>query len=130
VRQLEAVKARRDALAADVAQKRSVLGALEAEIAKLRAAAQKVQQQFSITPPGPSEASRLAGMLPSPLYLLHAQLSAAIATLPAGGPVVARMEIMGGKEEAKAADVQQQLGGPCEVSCLVLLLDSSHSILG
>lgn len=40
VKQADAIKAKRDALAADVAQKRSRLSALEAEVAKLRAAAQ------------------------------------------------------------------------------------------
>lgn len=40
VKQADAIKAKRDVLAADVAQKRSRLSALEAEVAKLRAAAQ------------------------------------------------------------------------------------------
>ncbi len=77
MKQLVAVKAKRDALAADVAQKRSVLGTLEGEVAKLRAAAQSVQQQFSIVPVGITHSTRLAAMLPQPLYVLYTQLQAA-----------------------------------------------------
>jgi THO complex subunit 5 len=48
VKELEALKARRDGLAADVAQKRSSLAGLDAEISKLRTSAQRVQRQYSI----------------------------------------------------------------------------------
>lgn len=48
VKQLDAVKARRDALASDVAQKRSMVAGLEGEISKLLAAARAVQQQYAI----------------------------------------------------------------------------------
>ena len=50
MKELDAIKARRDALAAEVAQKRSAVGGLEAEVGRLRAVTQKVQQQFGINP--------------------------------------------------------------------------------
>ncbi|GAB4818095.1 hypothetical protein N2152v2_005141 [Parachlorella kessleri] len=110
VRQLEAVKARRDALASEVARKRSELGALETEVAKLRAAAQKVQQQFGIPQPGLGDASRRAGLLPPPLYLIYTQLAAAAAGLAADGPVVASVTVVG--EVPLQDGMQRSASGP------------------
>ncbi|KAI3433955.1 hypothetical protein D9Q98_003757 [Chlorella vulgaris] len=59
VKRLDAVKAQRDALAADVAQKRSTVAGLEAEIGKLLAAAQAVQQQYGIGGSGPAAGESL-----------------------------------------------------------------------
>lgn len=57
VKQLDAIKAQRDALAADVAQKRSTVAGLEAEIGKLLVAARAVQQQYAIKLPAPADAA-------------------------------------------------------------------------
>lgn len=93
MKELEGVKAQRDALAADVAAKRSTLGALEAEVAKLLGQAQRVQQQFAIAPAGLPTGSRLAAMLPQPLYVLYTQLRTAVAAAPADAPVHATLAV-------------------------------------
>ncbi|KAL4437184.1 hypothetical protein ABPG75_004323 [Micractinium tetrahymenae] len=67
VKQLDAIKAQRDALAADVAQKRSTVAGLEAEVGKLLAAAQAVQQQYAIKLPAasaPGDAAAAGGAGP------------------------------------------------------------------
>ncbi|EFN59280.1 hypothetical protein CHLNCDRAFT_137610 [Chlorella variabilis] len=62
LKKLEGIKAQRDALAADVAQKRSTVAGLEGEVGKLLATAQAVQQQYAITPAdGPAAAAANGG---------------------------------------------------------------------
>ena len=51
LKDLDALKARRDALAADVARRRSALSGLEGDISRLRASAQRTQRQYGSTAP-------------------------------------------------------------------------------
>jgi len=48
MKELEELKAKRDALAADVAQKRSALVGLDAELGRLRTSAQRVRTQYGV----------------------------------------------------------------------------------
>ena len=82
VQELEALKAKRDAIAADVAQRRGSLSGLDAELAKLRASAQRIQKQYNVEAVGigaAGEVDRLAALLPAPLYLLFTSLRAVAA---------------------------------------------------
>jgi len=82
VKELEALKAKRDGLAADVAQKRSSLAGLDAEISKLRTSAQRVQRHYGIEAVGilsGDHSDRLAALLPASLYLLYSHLTAVAA---------------------------------------------------
>jgi THO complex subunit 5 len=83
VKELEGLKAKRDGLAADVAQKRSSLAGLDAEISKLRTSAQRVQRHYGVEVVGihsGDHSDRLAALLPASLYLLYTHLSAVAAT--------------------------------------------------
>ena len=82
VKELEALKTKRDGLAADVAQKRSSLAGLDAEISKLRASAQRVQRHYDVKAVGihsGDHSDRLAALLPASLYLLYTHLTAVAA---------------------------------------------------
>ena len=62
VQQLEALRAERDALAAEVAQRRSALGALEGEVSSLLARARSVAQRHGVA---------AAPRLPGPLFVAY-----------------------------------------------------------
>lgn len=82
VKELEALKAKRDGLAADVAQKRSSLAGLDAEISKLRTSAQRLQRHYGIEAVGifnGDHSDRLAALLPAGLYVLYTHLTAVAA---------------------------------------------------
>ncbi|KAG7671757.1 hypothetical protein Ndes2526B_g07343 [Nannochloris sp. 'desiccata'] len=82
VKELEALKAKRDGLAADVAQKRSSLAGLDAEIYKLRTSAQRVQRHYGVEAVGilsGDQSDRLAALLPASLYLIFSHLTAVAA---------------------------------------------------
>lgn len=92
VKQLEALKAKRDALAAEVAQRRSALANLDGDVAKLRTSAHRMQNTHSIESAVFSEKERLAAVLPAPLYLLftHLRAAAAVQNLPLQVSVVGK----------------------------------------
>jgi THO complex subunit 5 len=103
LQELDPLKARRDSLAADVAQRRAAVGGLDAEVANLRAAADRARAQFDIPAVAPSESNRLAALLPLPLYVLYTQFSAAAA---AGG-LPAEVRVAGAGAAALAEQLQR-----------------------
>eukprot|EP00887_Chlorella_sp_A99_P005185 scaffold1.g5185.t1 len=61
VKELEALRAKRDALAAEVAAKRGAVTGLEAEVGRLRTAALRVQAQYGVPAAAAGEAAAAAG---------------------------------------------------------------------
>lgn len=105
IQQLEAVRSRRDALAADVAQRRSTLSALEGEICALQARGQAVAQRLGLAgvPEVGAMNSQLAcaSHLPAPLYVAYSQLHAAAAARNSDQQIC-RVEVMA--EESGAGE--------------------------
>jgi THO complex subunit 5 len=73
LRDLEALKVKRDALAAQLAQRRDAITGLQSDIANLRSSAQQMQQKYE-------SVSNSIAKLPGPLYMLYSN-SAAMAAL-------------------------------------------------
>ena len=92
LKHLEALKEKRDGLAAEVAQKRSSLANLDGEVAKLRTSAQRVRKSYNIKSAVSNEKERLAALLPAPLYLLYSHLLAAasVQNLPLSVSIVGK----------------------------------------
>lgn len=81
IQQLEGLRAKRDALAAEVAGKRGTVSGLESELAGLHAKALALAERYgAAVPPAPGAAAAAlasAATLAPPLYVLHSQLLAA-----------------------------------------------------
>lgn len=73
LRDLEALKVKRDALAAQLAQRRDTMAGLQSDIANLRSSAQQIQTKYE-------SVSNSIAKLPGPLYMLYSN-AAAIAAL-------------------------------------------------
>lgn len=130
--ELEMLKARREALAADVAQKRSTVSALESEVGRLLSAARKVQQLYGIPALGPlgSSESQAAMQLPLPLYILYSQLVLA-AELRSGSNGAHRVSvgIEGGQPQAvKATAKSVALSAAAAVALSIVGTDGSPAL--
>lgn len=117
LKDLETLKIKRDALAAQVAQRRDTIAGLQGDISSLRSSAHRIQQQYE------PDDKNISQELPGPLYMLYsnAVAIAALLNLPVTVSIVDCRSDLG----SESPEIPKGRSHPCSVNVSISSVDTA-----